>query len=323
MNVLVIGGAGYIGSHVVRELIDQKFSVTVFDNLSSGTTDNIFKDTEFVKGDILNTEDLRSVMKKGFDGIFHFAAFKAAGESMVIPQKYSTNNITGTLNILNTASEYDIQKFIFSSSAAVYGDPSYLPIDEAHPTNPLNYYGFTKLEIERFLDWYDKLCSIKYACLRYFNAAGYDIHNRISGLEKNPQNLLPCVMEAAAGMRQELKIFGNDYPTPDGTGIRDYIHVNDLATAHVKAYQYLDRHRKSCTVNLGSETGISVQTVIDTARKITGKPIPATVTGRRDGDSTCLYASSKYAGQLLDWRPQYSDIATLVETTWNVYRSID
>lgn len=323
MKILVIGGAGYIGSHVVRELVDQKFTVTVFDNLSTGTPDNIFDDTEFVKGDILNTEDLHKVMKKGFDGIFHFAAFKAAGESMIVPQKYSLNNINGTLNILNTATEYGIDKFIFSSSAAVYGDPSYLPIDEAHLTNPCNYYGFTKLEIERFLHWYDKLCSIKYAALRYFNAAGYDIKKRITGLETNPQNLLPCVMEAAIGKRSELTVFGNDYDTPDGTGVRDYVHVNDLATAHVKAFNYLNDHKKSCTVNLGSEKGISVQSVIDSARKITGKPIPATIKGRREGDSACLYASSQYAGTLLDWKPLYSDIDTLVETTWNVYRSLD
>ena len=323
MNVLVFGGAGYIGSHVVRELIDQKFNVTVFDNLSTGSTDNIFKETEFFKGDILNTDDLHTVMERGFDGIFHFAAFKAAGESMITPQKYSLNNINGTLNILNTASEFNIDKFIFSSSAAVYGDPSYLPIDEAHPTDPCNYYGFTKLEIERFLHWYDALCSIKYAALRYFNAAGYDVQQRIRGLEQNPQNLLPCVMEAATGKRRELVIFGDDYPTPDGTGIRDYIHVNDLATAHVKAFHYLNDHQKSCTVNLGSETGISVHTVLETARKITGKPIPAMITGRREGDSACLYASSKYAGQLLDWKPVYSDIDTLIETTWNVYRSLD
>jgi UDP-glucose 4-epimerase len=319
MKILVIGGAGYIGSHVVRELIDKKFTVTVFDNLSTGTMDNVFNDTEFIKGDILNVEDLKNAMKNGFDGIFHFAAFKAAGESMINPQKYSINNINGTLNILNTATEYGIDKFIFSSSAAVYGDPSYLPIDEAHPTNPLNYYGFTKLEIERFLYWYDMLCNIKFAALRYFNAAGYDIHNRISGLERNPQNLLPCVMEAAIGIRKQLTIYGNDYDTPDGTGVRDYIHVNDLATAHVKAFDYLAENRKSCICNLGSETGISVQTVIDTAREITGKQIPAIISGRREGDSACLYASSKYAEKLLNWKAEHSDIRTLIETTWNVY----
>ena len=321
MNILVIGGAGYIGSHVVRELVDQHYNVTVFDNLSTGTMENVFEDTEFFKGDILNSNDLQKVMKKGFDGIFHFAAFKAAGESMITPQKYSTNNISGTLNILNIASEHGIDKFIFSSSAAVYGDPSYLPIDEAHPTNPLNYYGFTKLEIERFLHWYDALCNIKFAALRYFNAAGYDIKNRITGLERNPQNLLPCVMEAAIGIRPKLMIFGNDYPTPDGTGIRDYIHVNDLAIAHVQAFTYLNEHKKSCILNLGSETGISVHTILETARNITGKPIPATVTGRRDGDCACLYASSKYANELLSWQTRYSDIETLVKTTWKVYQS--
>jgi UDP-glucose 4-epimerase len=322
MNALVIGGAGYIGSHVVRELVDQKISVTVFDNLSTGSMRNVFDDTRFVKGDILNPTELASVMKQGFDCIFHFAAFKAAGESMVSPQKYSVNNITGTLNILNAASGAGISHFVFSSSAAVYGEPVYLPIDENHPVNPLNYYGFTKLEIERFLDWYDRLCAIKFAALRYFNAAGYDVHHRITGLEQNPQNLLPCVMEAAIGKRAILNIFGDDYPTPDGTGIRDYIHVNDLATAHVKALNYLIENKKSCTLNLGSETGISVKAVVDAAGQITGKKIPVAVVGRRDGDSDCLYASSKYACKLLDWKPQYSDIDTLISTTWEVYRSL-
>lgn len=322
MKVLVIGGAGYIGSHVVRELVDQKYYVTVFDNLSSGSMQNVFNDTDFFKGDILNIGDLQRVMKADFDCIFHFAAFKAAGESMINPQKYSINNICGTINILNAATEFGIDKFIFSSSAAVYGEPSYLPIDEQHPTNPLNYYGFTKLEIERLLNWYDKLCNIKFAALRYFNAAGYDINHRISGIEKNPQNLIPCVMEAAIGKKPVLSVFGNDYPTADGTGIRDYIHVNDLATAHVKALLYLSEHQKSCTLNLGSETGISVQTVIDTACSVTGKNIPVALSGRREGDSACLYASSKYCSTLLNWKPEYSDIKTLITSTWNIYRSL-
>lgn len=322
MNALVIGGAGYIGSHVVRELIDQKISVTVFDNLSTGSITNIFSDTQFVKGDILTPSDLSSVMKKGFDCIFHFAALKAAGESMTSPQKYSANNITGTINILNAASESGIHNFIFSSTAAVYGKPVYLPIDELHPTEPLNFYGFTKLEIERILRWYDSICDMKFAALRYFNAAGYDIRHRISGLEKNPQNLLPVVMEAAIRKRPGVNIFGDDYPTPDGTAIRDYIHVNDLSSAHVKALFYLVENHKSCTVNLGSETGISVKTIIDTTAKITSKDIPVSIVGRRKGDSDCLYACSKYAEQLLNWKPQYSDIDTIIKTTWEMYRSL-
>ena len=319
MRVLVIGGAGYIGSHVVRELLDNDYPVTVYDNMSSGRRCNLFPEAAFIEGDILDEKQLLSTMGQGFDAVFHFAAFKAAGESMVTPQKYSRNNITGTLNILNAASLSDIRYFVFSSSAAVYGEVAYLPIDENHPTNPENYYGFTKLEIERFLAWYDRLCDLKFAALRYFNAAGYDPQKRIRGLERNPQNLLPCVMEVAAGIRPSLSIFGNDYATPDGTGVRDYVHVSDLASAHVKALEYLIARKISFTVNLGSEKGISVQEIIDTARKITGKPIPATVVARRDGDTACLYASSAKAEQLLGWKARYSDVATLVKTTWDVY----
>ena len=322
MNVLVIGGAGYIGSHVVRELIDHEINVTVFDNLSSGLPGNIPNDTEFFKGDILSDSDLKNVMERGYDCIFHFAAFKAAGESMLSPQKYSTNNISGTINILNAASKYGIDKFIFSSSAAVYGEPSYLPIDESHPTIPLNYYGFTKLEIERILQWYNRICNIKFAALRYFNAAGYDVKKRVTGLEKNPQNLIPCVMEAAVGIRPYLNIFGNDYSTKDGTGIRDYIHVNDLANAHVKAFYYLLENGKSCVINLGSENGISVQNVIDTASTVTGRKIPIQVVSRRPGDSECLYASSQLAYSLLHWKPEYSDLETIIETTWNIYKNL-
>ncbi len=320
MKVLVIGGAGYIGSHVVKELLDKNMSVTVFDNLSSGQRINLFSEAEFVQGDILNYHKLQSVINSGFDCIFHFAAFKAAGESMINPQKYSLNNISGTINILNAASESKINYFVFSSSAAVYGEPVYLPINEDHPTNPQNYYGFTKLEIERFLSWYDRLCNIKFACLRYFNAAGYDPAKRIHGLEQNPQNLLPCVMEVASGKRSCLSIFGNDYPTPDGTGIRDYIHVSDLASAHLKALEYITRQKKSITVNLGSETGISVQTIVEKARSITGKKIPTKIVGRRDGDTASLFASSKKACQLFNWQPQYSNVDLLISTTWEMYK---
>ncbi|MFC1534179.1 UDP-glucose 4-epimerase GalE [Thermodesulfobacteriota bacterium] len=321
MKILVIGGAGYIGSHVVRALLDKGFSVTVFDNLSSGRRENLFEGAKFVKGDILDYPTLFAVMKNGFYGLVHLAAFKAAGESMVKPEKYSVNNITGTVNILNAASESGIRRFVFSSSAAVYGEPQYIPIDENHPTNPENYYGFTKLEIERLLAWYDKLRDIKYAALRYFNAAGYDIQGRIRGLEKNPENLLPVIMEVAAGKREKLQIFGNDYPTRDGTCIRDYIHVNDLADMHVSALEYLDKNKESLIVNLGSETGNTVMEMLEAAREITGRPIPAEITGRRPGDPAELFASSSLAREILSFQPQYSDVNTLISSTWEVYKS--
>ncbi|MDR0448181.1 MAG: NAD-dependent epimerase/dehydratase family protein, partial [Treponema sp.] len=228
MNILVVGGAGYIGSHVTRELLDRGHKVTVFDNLSLGLRENLFSEAEFIHGDILRYEQLTAAMREN-EAVVFLAAFKAAGESMVKPEIYSVNNISGTINLLNAASETGLRYIIFSSSAAVYGEPAYLPIDEKHPTNPENYYGFTKLEIEKFLFWYDKLKRIRYASLRYFNAAGYDVHGRIAGLEQNPANLLPVIMETACGIRKELSVFGNDYDTPDGTCIRDYIHVSDLA----------------------------------------------------------------------------------------------
>ncbi len=321
MKILVIGGAGYIGSHVTRELLDNGYEVVVFDNLSSGKRQNLFPEATFIEGDILDYQKLLSVMNNGIDGLIHLAAFKAANESMDNPEKYSVNNITGAINILNAASESGVKLFVFSSTAAVYGEPVYLPIDEIHPTNPENFYGFTKLEIERFLGWYDKLKGIRSAVLRYFNAAGYDPEGRICGLEMGPQNLLPIVMETAAGMRSEMKIFGNDYDTRDGTGIRDYIHVSDLASAHVKALQKLERDGKSFTVNLGSETGVSVQEMIDTARRITGKEIPAIVVPRRVGDPSAVLATAKTAESILGWKATRSDVETLVSSTWKAYQA--
>ena len=336
MNILIIGGAGYIGSHVTKEFLEQGNNVTVFDNLSSGLRENLFAEARFVYGDILDFSQLLKAMSAAssgpaaggdgaaaFDAIIHLAASKAAGESMINPEKYSRNNLIGTINILNAASEAGIKKIVFSSSAAVYGEPEYLPIDEKHPTKPENYYGFTKLEIERFMHWYEKLRGICYACLRYFNAAGYDIAGKIRGLEQNPANLLPIIMEAACGMRKELQIFGDDYDTPGGTCIRDYIHVTDLAKGHVAALEYLCKNNKSLIVNLGSETGSSVKEVVETARKVTGKAIPASITGRRPGDPARLTASSAYARQILGWEARYSDLETLIKTSWEVYKTVN
>ena len=240
---------------------------------------------------------------------------------MLNPEKYSRNNIIGTINILNAACEAGIGNIVFSSSAAVYGEPQYIPIDEKHPAMPENYYGFTKLEIERFLFWYEKLKNVRYACLRYFNAAGYDVNGRINGLEQNPANLLPVIMETACGMRKEMLIFGNDYDTKDGTCIRDYVHVSDLASGHAMALDYIVKNDKSLIVNLGSETGCSVTEVIETARRVTGKPIPAKITGRRSGDPAKLYASSALARELLGWQAHHSDMETLIKTSWETYKN--
>jgi len=320
MNILIIGGAGYIGSHVTREFLDKGYNCVVYDNLSSGLRENLFSEATFIHGDIHDYQSLLAAMKSvKFDALIHLAASKAAGESMLIPEKYSHNNICGTLNILNAACESGIKNIVFSSSAAVYGAPQYLPIDEKHPTNPENYYGFTKLEIERFLGWYEKLKNIRYANLRYFNAAGYDVKDRIKGLEQNPANLLPVIMETACGIRKEMQVFGDDYDTPDGTCIRDYIHVSDLAIGHFIALDYIIKNNKSITVNLGSEKGFSVTEVLETARKVTEKPIPAKITGRRAGDPAMLTASSALARELLGWQARYSDMETLIKTSWSAY----
>ncbi len=320
MKVLVIGGAGYIGSHVVKELMKAGHKVSVFDNLSSGLRCNLFPENDFIYGNILIPADLEAAFSQGFDAFVHLAAFKAAGESMILPEKYSVNNISGTLNIMNAAVKYNCLKMIFSSSAAVFGAPEYLPMDEEHPKNPENYYGFTKLEIERFMAWYDKLKGMRFAALRYFNAAGYDPEGEIRGLEQKPANLLPRVMEVAAGIQPKIKVFGTDYDTRDGTCIRDYVHVTDLARAHVMALDYIAKNDKSIALNLGTEKGTTVKEIIDAARKITGKEIPSEDVERRPGDPACLYATSKRAKELLGWEPKYSDVETLVKTTWEVYK---
>ncbi len=318
MKVLVIGGAGYIGSHVVKELMKANHEVTVFDNLSTGLRKNLFSKNEFIHGDILIQSQLEAAFNKGFDAFVHLAASKAAGESMINPEKYSVNNIIGTLNIMNAAVKYNCLKMIFSSSAATFGEPQYLPIDENHPQNPINYYGYTKLKIEEFMTWYDNLKGLKFAALRYFNAAGYDPEGEICGLEQEPANLLPRIMEAALGIRQ-LKVFGTDYDTRDGTCIRDYIHVTDLARAHVMALEYLAKNNKSLKVNLGTEKGTTVKELIDASRRITKKEISAQDAPRRPGDPASLYATSKYAKEVLGWEPKFSDVDTLVSTTWNAY----
>ncbi|HOX31335.1 MAG TPA: UDP-glucose 4-epimerase GalE [Spirochaetales bacterium] len=321
MRILIVGGAGYIGSHVAREFLDAGHEVAVFDNLSSGRRDNLFPEARFVEGDILDYPALLGCMRGGFDALVHLAAAKAAGESMLKPEKYALQNLNGTVHILNAALEAGVGKVVFSSSAATYGEPKYLPIDEKHPTEPENFYGYTKLEVERLLGWYDRLRGLKFAALRYFNAAGYDVKGRIRGLERDPANLLPVVMEAAAGMRPEVQVFGDDYPTRDGTGVRDYVHVSDLARGHVAALEWVSREGRSLVVNLGSEKGISVLEIIEEARRVTGRPIPARIMPRRPGDPAQLYASSALARELLGWEARHSDVGSLVATTWEAYRA--
>ncbi len=320
-SILIIGGAGYIGSHIVLDLCDSGYDVTVFDNLSTGDKINIDSRANFVQGDILNPHDLQSVFQSPFTTVFHFAALKAAGESMLEPEKYATTNISGTINILNQMLESGVQNIIFSSTAAVYGMPEYLPVDESHPLNPVNFYGFTKLEIERLLLWYSELKGIRFATLRYFNAAGYDLNGQIRGLERNPANLLPIVMEAAVGVRKEIAVFGNDYNTPDGTGIRDYIHVSDLASAHLKAMDYILQNNENLTLNLATGRGYSVLEVISKAKEITSTDIQFNIVKRRPGDPAELVAVSKLAKSKIGWECEYSEMKTILQSMWNVYKN--
>jgi len=321
MKIAVIGGAGYIGSHVSRELLDFGHEVFVYDNLSSGLRQNLFDEADFTLGDILDVQSLHDFFEKTKpEGIVHLAALKAAGESMLLPEKYSVSNIVGSINMLNAAAKYGVKYIVFSSSAAVYGNPKYLPMDEKHPTEPENYYGYTKLAIEQYLEWYRKLKGINYAALRYFNAAGYDTKGRISGLEQNPANLIPIVMEVAIGKRAFVEVFGNDYETPDGTGVRDYIHVSDLARAHRMAFGKLQKDGESFTVNLGVNSGSSVLEVIKTAERISGREIKHKITARRAGDAATVLANAAYAKEFLGWQAEYSDLSTLLESTWAVYK---
>ncbi len=321
MRILVVGGAGYIGSHVTRCLLDAGHEVTVFDNLATGLRENLFPEATFVHGDILQPLQLRAALSAegGMDAVVHLAAAKAAGESMIVPEKYANQNIGGTINLLNAMMDSGVGSIVFSSSAAVYGEPTYLPIDEEHPTEPINFYGFTKLEIERLLAWYDRLKGLRYASLRYFNAAGYDPEGRVIGLERNPANLLPVLMEVAVKKRPELQLFGTDYDTRDGTCIRDYVHVTDLANAHLLSLEAITRSGSSLTLNLGSETGITVTEMIEAARRITGQEIPVRVTDRRPGDPAELVASAGQARRVLGWEATHSNVETLVATSWHAY----
>jgi UDP-glucose 4-epimerase len=322
MRVLVTGGSGYIGSHIVLELMELGHSILVVDDMEKGNESNLFPENEFIKGRIQDPEVLKKVFSSRIDAVFHFAAWKAAGESMTDPFKYTLNNLNGTFTLLSAMQENGCKNIVFSSSAAVYGAPKYLPIDENHPTSPENYYGYTKLAIEENLQWFDQLKDIKSARLRYFNAAGYDPKGRILGIEKTPANLLPIIMEVACGIRKSFEIYGDDYDTPDGTCIRDYIHVSDLAKAHVLALNKIMETNTSLTVNLGSENGYSVKEMTELSEKIVGKKIPHTIVGRRLGDPAKLMASSAKAKALLGWEPVHSDAESLIQTMWNLYQKL-
>jgi len=315
MKILIVGGAGYIGSHITYELCDQGYDVKVLDNLSTGFINNIDKRADFINSCFTNRETMNSVLKE-VDCVIHLAALKAAGESMEKPIKYSEKNIINSIKLINLCMENNVKNFIFSSSAAVYGFPKYLPIDENHITMPINYYGFTKLMIEKQLIWCNKLKAMNIGILRYFNAAGYDVNKRIINKEYNPQNLIPIVMEVASGIRKEISVFGDNYDTLDGTCLRDYIHVNDLAVGHVKAIDALLKNKKIIS-NLATGHSYSVLDVINKAKLISGKKIRYKITKRREGDPDKLYASSN---NVLNFKNKYSDLDTIINSTWNIYK---
>jgi UDP-glucose 4-epimerase len=318
-NILVIGGAGYIGSHIVQDLALNGYSVTVLDNLSSGFQANLPARVKFIYSDIKKVSFYDDLKGQKFEVVFHFASKKAAGESMTNPALYSQENIMGTLNLISNLDKLGAECFIFSSSAAVYGDPEEIPITEEAKTNPLNYYGYTKLAIEQNLQWYAQLMGIKFAALRYFNAAGYDIKGRITKREKYTANLLPMVLETIYGYREKLLVFGDDYNTPDGSCIRDYIHVNDLSSAHIKAMYYLITQNENLTVNLGTGNGYSVFEVLEMAQKLTGKNLNYEVVSRRAGDPPVLISSAQKAKDLLNWQAEHSDLKTIINTMIPLY----
>ena len=314
MKVLVIGGAGYIGSHAARALRRAGHQVIIFDNLSAGY-ESLARGFELVKGDVLDRAALAQVLPR-VDAIMHFAAFAYVGESVTNPQKYFHNNVEGGLSLLNAALEAGVKKIIFSSTCAVYGEPAKIPIAEDTPRQPVNPYGVSKLFVELALEAYDRAYGFRYASLRYFNAAGADESGEIGELHEPETHLIPVAMRAAAGLGPELQVFGSDYPTPDGTSIRDYIHVNDLASAHLKALERLASGKESFAANLGTGSGYSVLEVISAVEKVTGKPVPRKMVSRRAGDPPALVANSAKAQALLEWKATRG-LQEIVATAWN------
>jgi len=317
--ILVTGGAGYIGSHINKKLHQNGYGTVVFDNLVYGHREAVKWGTLEV-GDLSDTDKLEDIfMKYNIDAVFHFAAYAYVGESVKNPQKYYNNNVVNTLHLLDTMVKYNVKHFIFSSTCATYGVPEELPITEEMKQIPINPYGVSKLMIERILEDYHRAYELNYCCLRYFNAAGADPESEIGESHTPETHLIPLILAAAAGDRENIRVFGTDYPTRDGSCIRDYIHVTDLADAHVKAMDYLKNGGESTCFNLGNCTGNYVLEVIGAAKEITGKDIPAVFDERRQGDPPILVGSANKAERVLGWKPQYGDINTIMEHAWKWY----
>ena len=322
MNILVTGGAGYIGMHIVDLLCNNGYKVIVYDNLSSGYKENLNIKAKFVLGDICNNEELNKLFQANkIDCVIHMAALKSVNKSITNTEEYTRVNIQGSLNLISTSLKYNVEKFIFSSTAAVYGIPEYTPIDENHRVCPINHYGFTKLYVEKYLEWISKISTMRFVSLRYFNAAGYTSNVKlVKYKEKNPENLLPIVMQVANNTRKFLNVNGNNYDTKDGTCIRDYIHVMDLSDAHIKAIDFLKNSNSSITLNLSYDTGYSIIDVINLTEKIVGYKINYNFVDRREGDPGIVVSSSHKAKDILNWYPRKSDLKIILESMWNVYK---
>ena len=316
-TILVAGGAGYIGSHTVKHLLKNSYKVVVVDNLVYGHREAVLTDN-FEKVDLSDKKALNKVFKKyKIDAVIHFAAYTYVGESVKDPQKYYWNNVVNTLNLLDVMIENNVKKIVFSSTCATYGNPEYTPIDERHPQLPINPYGKTKFMMEQIMEDYENAYGLKYAALRYFNASGADSQGEL-GESHNPEtHLIPLVLKAINGERENITIFGTDYDTPDGTCIRDYIHVEDLAEAHMKALEKIIKTGKSYHINLGTGIGTSVMEIIQAAHEVTGKAVPLIYGQRREGDPAKLFAANESAKKVLDWEPKYMDIKEIIKTAWN------
>lgn len=317
-TILVAGGAGYIGSHMVKRLIEKGYDVVVADNLSTGFRAAVDAKARFYEGDTRDQEFLRDLFsKEKIDGVIHMDAYSIVPESVKDPLKYFDNNLIGIIALLEVMKEFNVKKIVFSTTAAVYGNPEKSPIAEGDRKEPINPYGESKLMMEKIMKWVDEAFGIKYVALRYFNAAGAHPSGDIGEAHANETHLIPNIMKAALDSNREFKIFGEDYNTPDGTNVRDYVHIMDLADAHILALDYLDSGNESAAFNLGSNNGFSVKEILDESRKVTGKEIPATVGPRRPGDPDTLVADSSKAREVLGWRPQYENVHDIIETAWN------
>lgn len=318
MSVLVLGGAGYIGSHAVYQLIDQGMDVVVVDNLENGHRQAIHPKAVFYEGDIRDADFLDSVFEnESIDEVLHFAANSLVGESMENPLKYFDNNVYGTQVLLQALTKHGVKNIVFSSTAATYGEPEAVPITETMSTQPTNTYGETKLTMEKMMKWTSVAHDLKFVSLRYFNVAGARATGEIGEDHRPESHLVPIILQAALGQRKEITVFGDDYDTPDGTCIRDYVHIEDLVNAHLLALDYLRKGGENDVFNLGSSQGFSVNEMISAARSVTGKEIPVKIGPRRAGDPSILVASTEKATRILGWHPSHTSVTKIIEDAWN------